>query len=152
MVIIIALLAILVAYTVRGGLEVVARISELLQPLLIIGILSLSLVLIISHNWTAMFPVLKDGLLPVLEVGFSVMAFPFGELVVFMMLFPFLNKIKNTSKVSYLSITIGGAIVLITVLKNLIALGPVLIFRIILPCPYDSEINTFNKHRAACIP
>lgn len=140
MVVIISLLAVLAVYTVRGGLEVSARISELLMPLLITGILSINFVLISTHNWTAMFPMLKDGLVPVLMAGFSVMAFPFGELVVFMMLFPYLNKIKNTSKVSYLGVTVGGGIVLISVLRDLIALGPVLVSKINYPAHMTSRL------------
>jgi len=140
MVVIIALLAILIVYSVRGGIEVLARISELLQPLLILGILSLSLVLIASHNWTAMFPILKDGLLPVAKVGFSVMAFPFGELVAFMMIFPHLNKIKSISKVSYLGVAIGGAIILNTVLRDLIVLGPDIISEITYPTHLTSKL------------
>lgn len=142
-VVIISLLALLVAYAVRGGLEVAARINLLLFPVIPVGIFLISLALLSYHDTTAMFPVLKNGIFPVLNAGFAVMAFPFGEVVAFLMLFPFVNATNKVSKVSFLSVIIGGAVLLLVLLRDLAALGPDLIANTNYPGHMTSRLIPF---------
>ncbi|GAB6098593.1 endospore germination permease [Halanaerocella petrolearia] len=148
---IIIVLSLLIAYATRSGLEVIARMSELFIPIsAFLSILTLVL-LIPLYNINNLFPVLEYGWIPVLETSFSSLAFPFGELVVFLMIFPFVNNKKNLLKTTYLSIIIMGFILFLLILAEIVVLGSDMFARTTFPfaiatklVPYldiDSLIN-----------
>ncbi|MDK2856567.1 MAG: spore germination protein [Bacillota bacterium] len=90
------ILVFLAALAVRGGVEVLGRLAELLFPLLVLAILT-GHILIVSTprlvRWEYLLPVLENGFAPVLQAALSMFAFPFGETVLFVNLVPFtLNK------------------------------------------------------------
>jgi len=53
--------------------------------------------------------------------------------VLFLMIFPALNKKENLLKTIFISVTIGGLLLLSITFRDLLALGPVLINKIIFP-------------------
>jgi len=77
MVVVIGLFAAVLVYAINSGIEVVARLSELLVPAipLIVSIISLSL--LTAHDFTAFLPILENGIKPVLSAAFSYITFPF---------------------------------------------------------------------------
>lgn len=123
MIFIIICLALLVAYAVRSGLEVTARIAEITMMFLPLAIFILGFALITTHDLNAMFPLLKNGLSPVIKTGFTVLSFPFGETVSFMMIFPYLNRKKNIGKTAILAVVTAGFILFVVLLRDLITLG-----------------------------
>lgn len=116
-------LSFLVSYTVISGLEVTARIGEFLLPVIPMAIFLSFLGLLTSYEHDAWLPFLSQGFFPVLKTGFSVQAFPFGETVAFLMIFPYLNKPKKIAKTSFLAFFTAGGILFLTVLRDLMALG-----------------------------
>jgi spore germination protein KB len=140
MIVIIACLAGLVAYSVRSGLEVLARITELLVPIIPIVIFITYFSLLTTHDYTAMLPFLEKGLTPVLSTAFSVTTFPFGETVVFLMLFPYLNRLKNISKVSYLSFAVAGSLLFVGLMRDLFVLGPSLLKELSYPAQATARL------------
>ncbi|MBZ4646965.1 MAG: spore germination protein [Petroclostridium sp.] len=132
--------ALLIAYAVKNGLEVVARTSELFVPLLPVTIIFIFFLLIGEYDINNFLPFLENGLEPVLKTAFSVLSFPFGETVVFLMVFPCLNKRENIIKVSYLSVTIMGLITLNVILRFLLALGPDMFTRNFFPAQLTAEL------------
>lgn len=122
-----------IAYAVKNGLEVIARVGELFMLFLPIISLLVFFLLISRYDLNNLFPFLERGFKPVLKASFGVLSFPFGETVVFLMLFPHLNKRENIVKVSYLSIAIMGIIILIIILRDLFVLGPDMLARNVFP-------------------
>lgn len=113
----------IIAYAVKKGLEVMARISEVIAPLVAINIILLFFSLIGEYEIKVFLPVLERGWAPVLKTSLSVLSFPFGETVVFMMIFPHFNKRKNIIKVSLISLVIAGLLLLNLIIRNVMALG-----------------------------
>ncbi|MEH7215321.1 GerAB/ArcD/ProY family transporter [Priestia megaterium] len=121
-----ALLMLVIIYTIRKGIEVIARSGELLfifmYVLAVAGfILIISSGLIDSKN---LQPVLEGGLFPILKVVFiQTLYFPFTEVIVFTMIFPYLNNSKK-AKVTMLCATgLSGINLIITMLINVCVLG-----------------------------
>ncbi len=127
--VILVLFAVAVVYPVRCGLEVVGRLSELLVPIMVIPVLMLSLALITSHDFTAFLPMLENGVAPVLKSTFSVIAFPYGETVIFLMIFLYVNKKESIRKDCYLAFGITGFLFLFAALRDLFILGSDLLGR-----------------------
>jgi spore germination protein KB len=127
--IILALFALAVVYPVRCGIEVVGRLSELLVPIMVFPILMLSLGLITSHDFTAFLPMLENGIAPLVKSAFSVTAFPYGETVIFLMIFLYVNKKENIRKDCYLAFGITGFLFLFASFRDLFILGSDLLGR-----------------------
>ncbi|MFL0498777.1 GerAB/ArcD/ProY family transporter [Priestia megaterium] len=121
-----ALLILVIIYTVRKGIEVIARSGELLFIFLYILAIA-GFILIVSSGLidvTNLQPVLEEGLLPVLKVVFTqTLYFPFTEVIVFTMILPYLNNPKK-AKVTMLCATgLSGINLVITMLINVSVLG-----------------------------
>lgn len=88
------LLAAVAAYGVYLGIEVIARQNELVLPLFIF--LSLLLVAFVIKDFHAvnLLPVLENGLGPVLKGSMAVAGWR-GQVVMILMLFPYLNQKKE---------------------------------------------------------
>lgn len=130
-------LAIVTAFSVRSGLEVFSRVNELLMPFAILFVITLFFIFFHTYEFKNLLPFLDRGFAPVLKISFGVLTFPFGETVIFLMIFPSLNRKENLLKTTFLSITASGLILLIITLRDLMALGPELINTIIFP-PYST--------------
>ncbi|WP_028390892.1 GerAB/ArcD/ProY family transporter [Bacillus cihuensis] len=104
-------MVIVVVYTVRKGIEVLSRTAELLFiVLLFLSVTGLILVsssgLINIHNLT---PVLENGISPILKNVFTeTLYIPFGELIVFTMIFPYLNSSKKVKSIGVVSVILSG--------------------------------------------
>lgn len=72
------------AYRVKNGLEVIARVNEILIPFIIFIILLVFFALISRYDVNYFFSVLEQGFKPVLMNSFVMMTFPYGELVAFL--------------------------------------------------------------------
>ncbi|MDI3538650.1 MAG: spore germination protein [Bacillota bacterium] len=112
----------LAALAVRGGVEVLGRLAELLFPLLVLAILA-GHILIVSTprlvRWEYLFPVLENGFMPVLQAAFSMFAFPFGETVLFVNVVPFtLNKASAGRPVIISTVVVGLLLTVIAVLHT----------------------------------
>ncbi|MFC5653224.1 endospore germination permease [Paenibacillus solisilvae] len=55
------------SYTIRGGIEAMARSSQLIAPLVLVLITMLSLLLLPDMDFHKMLPVLENGIVPVLK-------------------------------------------------------------------------------------
>ncbi|MGF7535981.1 spore germination protein [Bacillus mexicanus] len=117
-----ALLMVVSVYAVRKGIEVLARSAELLfGAMYLLGALGLVLIIVSgSVDLQNVKPVLADGIYPVIHSVFTqTMYVPFGEVVLFVMIFPTLNDRKNVKKMGILAMTISGLIVALIVTINI---------------------------------
>ena len=116
-----------IAYIVYLGLEVLGKITEIFTPYLLGFIILLAVFLIGSgkielHN---VEPVLGDGLKPIIKTifPFSLISFPFGELVVFTVILSSVTEFKKSKKVSFISVLTAGGFLIMGSLLMVMTLG-----------------------------
>jgi len=132
--------ALVIAYAVKSGLEVIARMSEVFVPFVPFMLVFIFLLLLSQMHLNYLFPFLEKGFKPVIKSAFAVLSFPFGETVCFLMIFPHLNKRNNLVKIAYLSLAIMGFIILSTVFQNLWVLGGKMVANNYFPSQTVSEL------------
>ncbi|KPU26917.1 hypothetical protein TR13x_07850 [Caloranaerobacter sp. TR13] len=130
---IIVSIALVLIYSLKKGLEVIVKVSQITVPVMLILVISIFLLVMKHYEVKNLLPFLEYGFSKVLKVGFSVLTFPFGETVVLLMIFPYINKQKDLFKVSYISLTVIGFILLSVVMSNLMALGADMLNRDMFP-------------------
>ncbi len=111
-------LALVCAYAVRNGIEVISRTSELFLPIVILAIIMVSLLLIKDMNLKVLTPVMEKGIFPVLQGGF-IYATRTPEVLGLAMLLPYLNerqKVKTIFIVSFALIAILFVLITIPIL------------------------------------
>lgn len=116
-------LGFIVAWGVKLGMEVLSRWAELFI-IIVIGVIILvafaSIAFARPHN---LLPILYNGFNPILKGAFSALTFPFGETVIFTMVFSSLNSRASARKVFLYGLFIGGFIVLYAAVRNIVVLG-----------------------------
>lgn len=114
---------ILVIFTVRGGVELLARFIGIFFPIYILMILTDSLVSIPFFEFKNLKPVLYEGIQPVLSASFEVFSFPFAETVLFICILEHLRKNGSPYKAYYVSMLIGGAVLMMISVRSILVLG-----------------------------
>ncbi|WP_216830966.1 GerAB/ArcD/ProY family transporter [Alkalihalobacterium elongatum] len=102
-----------IAYVLYLGIEVLARTGEFyLLFLLFIGFVTNILIFFAGiFEIDNLLPILGGGLKPVINHTFpTVFTFPFGEMIVFTMLLPYLNQQKTAFKVAISALTFSGVV------------------------------------------
>jgi spore germination protein KB len=136
LVIINALLIVVIAYTVRKGIEVLARTGELLFALIyllaVIGFILIFVSGVVDIN--NLKPVLEEGISPVLKVVFTQTWYvPFGEVIVFAMILPYLNNSKKAKITGLFALGLSGINLAIAMAINISVLGVNLTLRSYFP-------------------
>ncbi|WP_160724784.1 GerAB/ArcD/ProY family transporter [Bacillus sp. USDA818B3_A] len=115
-----------VMYAAYKGIEVFFRISELCL-FVIISILLLLIIFEVASgviNFKHLQPVLENGWQPIFKTFFpATITFPFGEMITFTMLLPFLNKHESARKIGILGVSLSGIVLLIFSLLNILIAG-----------------------------
>ncbi|SEA00141.1 spore germination protein KB [Thalassobacillus cyri] len=108
------------------GLEVIARTAEMFYPLVIFsGTLFLAFVYLDGlPDFRNLLPVLDKGWEPIFSTVFpQTITFPFGEMIVFMMFFPYLISSYKRKQVGVLGIIVSGIILTLLSITILAVLG-----------------------------
>jgi spore germination protein KB len=121
-----ALLMLVIIYAVSKGIEVVARTGELffvfIYFLAITGFFLIVFSGLIDLN--NLKPILEHGIVPIARVVFTqTLYFPFGEAIVFSMIFPYITKRKSVKKIGLFAIGLSGINLAITMAINIGVLG-----------------------------
>lgn len=129
-------------YAIHKGLEVMARVCEL--SFIVVFLISIIGFLIVTVSGLIQLenltPILENGMIPVLKTAMKEsILYPFGEMVVFTMILPQLNKSAQVKKVCLAAILLGGADIIITSIINISSLGVDLFIRS--PFPLLSTIR-----------
>lgn len=123
----------IIAFTVKIGLEAMARISEI-SFILIIFIIIFSLFSIItSFHLDFFMPVLKNGVKQPLIAGLKMTMLPFGEGIAALTIFPNINNGNKIFKVANFTILFSGIIILLIIFRNISVVGTDAAERIIFP-------------------
>jgi spore germination protein KB len=121
-----ALMIIVIVYTVRKGIEVLARTGELLFVLMYLLAISGFILIIASGliDINNLKPVLEEGIWPVMKVVFTQTWYvPFGEAIVFMMVLPYLNNPKKAKITGLLALGLSGINLALVMAINISVLG-----------------------------
>ncbi|WP_404332058.1 endospore germination permease [Mesobacillus maritimus] len=118
---------ILLIYCLSGGVETFCRTGEIVFPVYVLALLVIWVLLFTVEGFdlNQLVPILGNGVTPVMkQVLPSVVNFPFGETIVFMMFFPFLNDKKSVRKIGLFGILFGGILLTSNSIMMLSVLGP----------------------------
>lgn len=89
---------------IRGGIESIGRLAEILLPLIGLAII-IGVIFVIATpqlvHWNYLFPLLDTGWLQTIRASISIFCFPFGEVIVFTSLFPFVLDLKAAKGSSF---------------------------------------------------
>jgi spore germination protein KB len=115
-----------VMYASYKGIEVFARFTLITFFLVLVSLAGIIILQFSSGNvqFQNLQPVLEDGMMPVLKAAFpALVVIPYGELIVFLMLFPYVQQSSKIRKIGVNSIILGGGILLLFTILNLSILG-----------------------------
>ncbi|WP_431086204.1 GerAB/ArcD/ProY family transporter [Paenibacillus sp. 8b26] len=134
---IVAFLMILcVIYVLWLGFEVLARTGQVLLVVVMLVIFLGNTLLIISGSihLDELMPVMIDGVKPVISsVVREHLAFPFGEMICFMMFIPCVKKPSQMTGAGYVGIIAGGLVLAEAAILNVTVMGTSITERSIFP-------------------
>ncbi|OMF14405.1 hypothetical protein BK131_13145 [Paenibacillus amylolyticus] len=107
-----------------SGLESIGKSAEVFLPLVVLFLLILTVCLIPHVHLANIQPVLAQGFLNPLKGFVAVLTYPYCELCIFMMLFPYTKKEPHLEKDILLAGTIGGLLLTLTLSMCLLVMGP----------------------------
>ncbi|TXK84792.1 endospore germination permease [Paenibacillus sp. N3.4] len=108
---------------IRNGLEPFTRTAEIFLPWVFIFFFLMIILLPTQMNLDYLHPILGYGFKPIIRAAVPLIGTPYMELVVFLVIFPYLNKTKKLRKAFLFGITIGGTLIAIISLLSIIVLG-----------------------------
>ncbi len=121
-----SIMILLIIYGVIKGIETLARTGEL--NLIVIYFLAFTGIFLLLASDVIVFdrmrPVLEYGIKPIIKtVANETLYVPFGELVVFSCIFPYLNDTKKARTIGILAILTSGINLSLTMLLNILSIG-----------------------------
>ena len=114
---------ILIIWCIKEGIEVLGRWSEFFIWVVILLFSTISILSISNMNISRLKPILSSGVQPLLKGALSSLSFPFGETVVFTMVFSNIAKAKNYKRTFIVGLLIGGGLIFLATLRNILVLG-----------------------------
>ena len=126
-------LTMLIIWSLKAGIEVLGRWSEFFIWIVLIISLFLTVFLIPEISINRLKPILNNAISPLLKGTLSSFCFPFAETVVFTMLFSNVSNIKSYNKTFIVGLLIGGGIIFLATIRNILVLGSETIARIYFP-------------------
>ena len=115
-----------VVYTVRKGVEVLTRTGELFFVLENLLLMTFFLLIVASGmiHLNNLKPVIEMSVTEMVKMAFTkTIFFPFGEIISFLMIFPYLNEPKRLKKIGISSIAAAGIFLAIIMAMNIAVLG-----------------------------
>ncbi|MCB5236795.1 GerAB/ArcD/ProY family transporter [Niallia circulans] len=122
----ILMLMLVIGYILYLGIEVLGRTAEIFSPYMFVFILLLFIFLYAGEkiNLTNVQPILSNGIKPLLKSAIpSIIAFPYGELIAFTVIFSHIKDFKVTKRVCLISVFIASLILLSSVFLIIATLG-----------------------------
>jgi len=107
----------------KCGIEVLARWSAFVFPILIFVLAFLFAFTIPASQLTNMRPILYNGFAPVISSSISILFYPFAEVMLFTMFFSSLNEKEKTFKIYLIGTVIAGLVLVLIAIRNILVLG-----------------------------
>ncbi|AZN41303.1 GerAB/ArcD/ProY family transporter [Paenibacillus albus] len=118
-----ALFVLAVVMGVSLGIEVIARSAEIFLPWVAILISVLIVFLIPQIEFDRIQPEFESGVKGIIHGSLSVLSIPYMELVVFLMIFPFVNKSKGYGAAFAKGSFLGGLVIITVTMLCVLVLG-----------------------------
>lgn len=114
------------ALTVRAGIRVMARMFTFLVLILLIFAVLVMVLALPMYDPEYLLPFLPQGLKPVFHGSYITAGFPYGEVVLFSMLLPFVRSEKKPAlrRRLFVSLTVTCFMLLCSTLCTIMAFGP----------------------------
>jgi spore germination protein KB len=122
--VIIIMFAFICAWGVRAGIEGIARMSIILVLVTILITLTTFIFLLNEMKFSNLLPIFDIPIYDFIHGVNIMMAIPFNEVFVFMMVIPYVNKMKQVKTSVVYGMTLALMTSLIVVLRNTLVLGP----------------------------
>lgn len=119
---------VLIAYMVRNGIEVIGRCAAALFPIIVFTLLFITITISNEIRLDALLPIMDIPAREFLKASFQTAVYPFGEIVVYLMILTFLNNQKKLRLSIFLGMTLATfnlmtlSLLSITVLQALAAI------------------------------
>ncbi|MED3562956.1 GerAB/ArcD/ProY family transporter, partial [Bacillus xiapuensis] len=120
------LLVLTIIYGIHKGLEVIARVAQLYFAIVYFMAIGGFLLIIFSGliHFEFLKPILENGWKPVIKTSLGeTITFPFGEMIVFTMILPFVNEPKKVKFVCVGGMILSGINISITVIITISTIG-----------------------------
>ncbi|WP_053373128.1 GerAB/ArcD/ProY family transporter [Paenibacillus sp. FJAT-27812] len=120
------LFVLIVAYAASGGLLALGRLSEVIIGLIILFFIAIAALLLMSGSLDLqrMFPFLTKGIAPIIKTSFtSSLWFPYGEMVVFLVLCSRMGGKKSFRKAGLWAVISAGMILAFSDLLQIWSMG-----------------------------
>lgn len=110
------------AYAVRCGLEVLARVNEILLPIILVFLLLVFAFISPEMNLDNLTPVLERGIYPVLTGAYPATLF-FAQAAILLMFIPFLNRPQQARGTVIRAVAVVGGFQLLAMVASIAYLG-----------------------------
>ncbi|MGG1397614.1 GerAB/ArcD/ProY family transporter [Bacillus salipaludis] len=127
-----SLMILTIIYGIHKGLEVIARVGQIYFGIVYFMAIIGFLLIIFSGliHFEFLKPILENGWKPIFKTALhETFPFPFGEMLVFTMIFPFVNEPKKIKFVCIGGMILSGINITITVIITISTIGPELYTR-----------------------
>ncbi|MDQ0216029.1 spore germination protein KB [Oikeobacillus pervagus] len=114
---------IVVAYSVKQGIEVIGRTSQILLPIPIFFYLLSAVLLLNKSDITHLLPIAADGWKPIVRASIANIGFPYLETFILVTLLPFVTPKTKISKPFCLGVLLGSLMLIIATVYSLMVLG-----------------------------
>ncbi|QGH33356.1 GerAB/ArcD/ProY family transporter [Gracilibacillus salitolerans] len=116
---------VVMVYILHKGIEVISRSIEIFLPYLFFFLLAAYFLNMISGDFEIanLLPILGEGFQPVLTEIPNIVAFPFGEMVVFLVIWHYVQKQHLIRKTTYIAVTVSTFLLLIAQIVFIAVLG-----------------------------
>ncbi|MWC27161.1 GerAB/ArcD/ProY family transporter [Paenibacillus sp. MMS18-CY102] len=105
------------------GLEVIARTGELLFPFFVVLFLFFIVALAPQADLVNVQPFLEDGIRPLLRGTMAAIAYPYVELVILLMVIPYVSQAERIGKSMLLGGLLGGFAIALVLALSILVLG-----------------------------
>ena len=115
-----------VALTVRSGIEAMARMFFIPIVIVLLSTIIILLLSIPNYQVEHLFPILPDGIRPVVLGAYFSYGFPYVELMLITMLLPYVRKEgrPNLKKGLYIALLVNGFFLIAVTLSTILVFGP----------------------------
>ncbi|MCR2806979.1 GerAB/ArcD/ProY family transporter [Paenibacillus soyae] len=117
------LFLVIIVMGVRLGLEVIGRASEIFLPWIVVLILVLVFFIIPQIDIDRVQPVFEMGMNKIMYGSLSILGIPYFELVVFLMILPYVNKRQKAGKAFLAGSLLGGFVLILITCLSITVLG-----------------------------
>ncbi|QXM05122.1 GerAB/ArcD/ProY family transporter [Crassaminicella indica] len=117
---------IIIIYTVYSGIENISKTAQSFFIMIIFMPVFVWLLIVFTggiFRVSNLKPILQNGIMEVIKKGWKLIAFPYGETIVFTMIYPFVLERNKIRKVAILAIIFEGIILSLNTILLITTLG-----------------------------